>query len=124
MSGFSKVISSGKYGSVELSEEKGVASLKGTVSVELGGGALKGFVKVHNSTQIDLDAMDLAFAGLDLIEAKIQSPIVKNALEGLKKLIIAELPVLEEKLGLGAPAAPAAAEVLAAPAADAPAPGN
>jgi hypothetical protein len=114
MSGFSKVITSGKLGSVEISESGGVASLKGTVSADIGS---KFPVKVHNSTQIDLPAMDLAFAGLDMIEAKIPSTVVKNALEGLKKLIAAELPVLEEKLG-GAPAAdPAAAPADAAPAA-------
>ncbi len=55
MSGFSKVITSGKLGSVEVSEEGGVASLKGTVSAEIGGGNLSGVIKVHNSTQIDMD---------------------------------------------------------------------
>lgn len=121
MSGFSKVIASGKLGSVEISEEKGVVSIKGTVSAELGGGNTEGVLKVHNSTQIDMDAMELAFAGLDLLEAKI--PSAKLPLEGLKKLIIAELPVLEAKFG-GAPAATIAAAAIQAPAADAPAPGN
>lgn len=102
MSGFSKVIASGKLGSVEVSEEKGVASLKGTVSADIGIGQLKSALKVHNSTQIDMDAMDLVFVGFDLLEAKL--PVSKVPLEALKKLIMAELPLLEEKFG-SAPAA-------------------
>ncbi len=113
MSGFSKVITSGKLGSVEVSEENGVVSLKGTVSADIGGGDLKGVVKVHNSTQIDMDAMELAFVGLDLIEAKI--PSAKAPLEGLKQLIKAELPALEARLS-GAPATPPVVPVV--PAAD------
>lgn len=92
MSGFSKVIVSGKLGSVEVSEDGGVASLKGTVSAELGGGDVKGYIKVHNSTQIDLEVLELINVGFDLAAAKF--PSVAAGIQLAKAAVDAEVAKL------------------------------
>lgn len=83
---FQKVLVQGPVGSITLEEAAGVAKLSAIGSADLGGGNMKGIVKVSNSTSIEIPAVHLMDAGLDLLGAKFpqfaaEVALVKAALD-------------------------------------------
>lgn len=89
MSGFSKVIQVGNAGQVAISEQGGVASVKVSLSEQVGGGSVAGVVKATVSAELDVSAKQLIDAGLDLAAAKF--PAAAAAIEGAKAIIDAEM---------------------------------
>lgn len=90
----SKVIPVGNYGSITLGQGNGMATLSADVAIEAGGGDLKGFAKVKNSTSIEIHEDVLVDAGIAILEDRLKAvPMATAALEALK----VELKALEAK---------------------------
>ncbi len=67
---YSKVIQVGSAGSVTISEEGGVASVKVSLAESAGGGDVAGFAKATLSAELDVSALQLVDAGLGVLESK------------------------------------------------------
>jgi hypothetical protein len=87
--GYSKEIKLGSIGALTIAEDKGVASVKISLSEAAGGGALKDVVKATVSAELDVSAEQLIIAGLEL--AKLKYPTAAPFIEGVEKIVSAEL---------------------------------
>lgn len=85
----SKTITLGSIGSITISEGSGIASLAITVGAEAGGGAIAGFAKVKNTTEVDIEDQILVDAGLEIAATKFPGFAVEIA--ALKALIDSKL---------------------------------
>ncbi len=86
---FSKTLISGVNGSVVISEDAGVATVKASAIGSFGGGELAGVAKVVASAEVDISAIALVDAGLLLVEAKF--PTLAPMVAMLKAAIDAEV---------------------------------
>ena len=87
--GFSKVIESGKLGSVTVSEEAGVVSLVGSLDSSVGGGEATGIVTIGASVSVKMSAKQMIDIGLELAATKF--PSVASEIALAKAAIDAEL---------------------------------
>lgn len=72
---FSKELKLGDSGSLVVSEADGVATLKLSAGVALGGGAAAGVAKAVVSAEVDVEAAQLVQLGLDLLKSKLPEAI-------------------------------------------------
>lgn len=86
--GFQKVIEIGQMGSLTISEQGGVASVKIGIAAQAGGGSVAGAAKGQVSAEIDLSAIELIDAGMALLESKF--PSAAPVIASIKALIDAE----------------------------------
>lgn len=83
---FQKVLIQGDVGSVQISESGGVACISASLSASAGGGNLKGVASVSASVAVNVSAVHLMDAGLDLAASKFpqfaaEVALIKAALD-------------------------------------------
>lgn len=87
--GFSKVIQVGSAGQIVIAEQGGKASVSVSLSEQAGGGQAASFAKASVSASLEVDAVVLIDAGLELAKAKF--PGAASLIDGAKAIIDTEL---------------------------------